>query len=98
MKTSKLCQIRTSPANIYLFKVNNRSSRKRCDICSKLTDVVLVFSLLTLNLLDTFFYCSIFDFEQVNVSWVMCFVLCTIFGEMQRRIQNPFKLVGWVIS
>ena len=25
------------PANIYLFKVNNRNSRKRCEICSKLT-------------------------------------------------------------
>ena len=24
-------------ANIYLFKVNNRNSRKRCEICSKLT-------------------------------------------------------------
>ena len=24
------------PANIYLFKVNNRSSRKRCEIFSKL--------------------------------------------------------------
>ena len=24
-------------ANIYLFKVNNRNSRKRCNICSKLT-------------------------------------------------------------
>ena len=25
------------PANIYLFKINNRNSRKRCEICSKLT-------------------------------------------------------------
>ena len=25
------------PANIYLFKVNNRNIRKRCEICSKLT-------------------------------------------------------------
>ena len=24
-------------SNIYLFKVNNRNTRKRCDICSKLT-------------------------------------------------------------
>ena len=27
----------TLTANIYLIKVNNRSSRKRCEICSKLT-------------------------------------------------------------
>ena len=25
------------PANVYLFKVNNRNTRKRCGICSKLT-------------------------------------------------------------
>ena len=25
------------PANIYLFKVNKRNSRKRCEICSKLS-------------------------------------------------------------
>ena len=25
------------PANTYLFKVNNRSTRKLCEICSKLT-------------------------------------------------------------
>ena len=25
------------PANIYLFKVNNKNNRKRCEICSKLT-------------------------------------------------------------
>ena len=25
------------PANIYLFKINNRNIRKRCEICSKLT-------------------------------------------------------------
>ena len=25
------------PANIYLLKVNNRNSRKKCEICSKLT-------------------------------------------------------------
>ena len=25
------------PANIYLFKFSNRNTRKRCEICSKLT-------------------------------------------------------------
>ena len=25
-----------NPANIYLFKVNNRNTRKRCEVCSKL--------------------------------------------------------------
>ena len=25
------------PGNIFLFKVNNRNTKKRCEICSKLT-------------------------------------------------------------
>ena len=28
---------KSSPADIYMFKVNNRNNRKRCEICSKLT-------------------------------------------------------------
>ena len=50
-------------ANIYLFKVNNKNTIKRCEICSKLaiktpgdiTDIVLVFLLLTLNIFHTIF-------------------------------------------
>ena len=54
------------PANIYLFKVNNKNSRKSCEIYSKLTKKptrmmsmtwVLVFFLLTLHMFHTFFYC-----------------------------------------
>ena len=29
--------LRDTPANIYLLKVNNRNTRKRCEICSKFT-------------------------------------------------------------
>ena len=47
------------PANIYLFKVNNRNTRKRCEICSKLTITFTPFSGV-----------SIVDFEHVIVSWV----------------------------
>ena len=32
-----LSDISFCPASIYLFKVKNRNSRKRCEICSKLT-------------------------------------------------------------
>ena len=35
----------------------------------KVIDVILVCLLLTLNIFQTFFYVSIVDFEQVNVSW-----------------------------
>ena len=31
------CFFYTHPAGIYLFKVNNRNTRTRCEICSKLT-------------------------------------------------------------
>ena len=48
----------TNPAGNYMFKVNNKSTRARCEICSKLTiktpeqclGVVLVSLLLTLNI------------------------------------------------
>ena len=47
------------PVGIYLLKVNNRDTRKRCEICSKLTikpiGVVLVSLLLTLNIFHTLF-------------------------------------------
>ena len=50
-----------NPANIYLFQVNNRNIRKRCEICLKLTiktpDIVLVVLLSTLNIFHTFFRC-----------------------------------------
>ena len=54
-----------NPAGMHLLKVNNKNSRTRCEICSKLTiktpgvfmvnfkhisHIVLVFPLLTLNM------------------------------------------------
>ena len=69
--------IKLFPANLYLFKVKNKNTRKRCEICLKLTikhqndviDVNLAFLLLTLNIFPTFSSVSIVDFEQVNVNW-----------------------------
>ena len=52
-----------SPVSIYLLKTNNRGTRTRCEICSKLTIktlfwcIVLVSLLLTLNIFHTLFYC-----------------------------------------
>ena len=54
-----------SPVGNYMFKVNNRNTRIRCEIYSKLTiktperrhDVVLVPLLLTLSIFHTLFYC-----------------------------------------
>ena len=52
---TKMCvgnwlQLRNCPTNIYLFKVNNRKTRKWCKIFSKLTITIL----LTLNIFHTF--------------------------------------------
>ena len=33
---STILAYKTSPANIYLLKINNRNTGKRCEICSKL--------------------------------------------------------------
>ena len=66
------------PLGIYVLKGNNRNTRKRSEICSKLTMknqndvsyVVLVFLSLTMKYLTPFSSVFIVDFEQVNVSWV----------------------------
>ena len=50
----------SNPVNIYLFKVNNRNTRKRPEICSKLITKT------------PFCVDFIVDVEQINVSWEMC--------------------------
>ena len=53
-----------SLAGNYMFKVNNRNTRTRCEICSKLT---------ICQLWTHFTPCSsvsIVNFEQVNAGWV----------------------------
>ena len=64
----------STPDDIYLFKANNRNTRKRREICSKLTvkqqkDVSKV--ILKFFFVDVFvkFFFSITNLEQVNVSW-----------------------------
>ena len=50
------------PVGIYMFKVNNRNTRIRCEICSKLT----------LKTQERCCHCSgvfIVNFEQVNAGW-----------------------------
>ena len=42
------------PDNNYLFKVSNRNTKNRCEICSQ-NDLVLVFLLSTLNIFQKFF-------------------------------------------
>ena len=63
-----------NPANIYLFNINNRNTRKGCEKCSKLTIKIQErrqwrrSGVFFVNLYFTLFSsASIFDFEQVNV-------------------------------
>ena len=71
------------PVGIYLLKVNNRNTRTRCEICSKLTiktmdnGVVLVSLLLTLNNFPPCSGVSIANFEHVNVDWVCWYSIKT---------------------
>ena len=56
-------QSNANPTNIYLFKVNNRNTRKKSEICSG------VFIVNFETYLTSFSSVSIVEFEQVNVSW-----------------------------
>ena len=76
--------IKHKPANIYLFKVSNRNSRKRCGICSKLT----------IKTTERHQNASVsnVDIEQVIICWKKITII-NIF--MQRRIQNPVNYLRW---
>ena len=62
------------PANIYLFKVNNRNTTKRCEICSKLIKIS------ERRQLTSFLSVSTVDLEQLNVNWVVCSDRLNIFN------------------
>ena len=66
---------KNSSTNIYLFKVNKSNTRKRREICLKLTIMSLqrrstVFIEYISYLFIPFSSLSTVGFEQVNVSWV----------------------------
>ena len=62
-------------AGIYLIKVNNRNTRIKCEICSRLTIKIPEWrpwrrSLLTLNIFTPCYSVSFVNFEHVNAAWV----------------------------
>ena len=72
---------KTYPVNIYLLKVSNRNTRKRCEIWSKLTIKTPerrhsrrsgVSFVNFEHIFTSFSSVSIVDFEQVNVSRIYC--------------------------
>ena len=74
------------PAGNYMFKVNNRNSRTRCELCSKLTikiperrhDVVLVSLLITLKHISHVVLVFILNIVHItlNVQLSAAYILC----------------------
>ena len=70
-----LWNVTSTAANIYLFKVKNKNTRKISEICFTLNmkmpgrSLVSLFS--TLSVFQSFFSVSIAVFEKVNVCWVV---------------------------
>ena len=71
------------PAGNYMFKVNNRNTRTRCEICSRLTiKTHLVSLLLTLNIFHTLFLLLtlwkniVFEDELLKVFLMNFFCIC----------------------
>ena len=62
-----------SPANIYLFKVNYRNTRKGVKYVYDVNDVISCFCNFK-HISHLFSSASIIDFEQVNLSWVPSFL------------------------
>ena len=66
--------------NKYMFKVQNKSTRKRCNICSKLTTRILeqrCSSVFNVNFehISRLSNVSIADVQQVNVCWESMMIL-----------------------
>ena len=79
------------PANKYVFKVNNRNTRKHESITTVLLTVVPVSSLLTLNIFHTFFSISGNGFEYVYVCWVSMSICMSM--ESYKVIEALIKFV-----
>ena len=88
-----------NPANIYLFKFNNRKTRKRSEICSKLTIKTLTSFWCFYCLLWIYFIpfstVSIVDFKQVNAGWVVAFSINNDFS-LKMIHQDSFVKVLYV--
>ena len=90
----------TLSAIIYLFKVNNRNTKKRCEICSKLIilceicfkviDIVLVSLLLTVHIFHTFSGTSI---VALSIIWFVGFlsveILLNSLGTNRLKVTYP---------
>ena len=90
------------PADFYLFKANNKCTRKRCEICSKLTiktperrhwrstGVFIV----NFEHISPLFLVFFVDFEHANVSWVS---LSTILNTSRCVFRTLSNIKGGVL-
>ena len=78
----------THPANIYLFKVSNRNTRKRCKICSKFTMLVtfLFWAYYAYNMLKVI--------ESVVITWLQNQKGPTLSDSVVFKIQSRVKIAA----
>ena len=70
---------KTNPAGNYLLKVNNRNTRTRCEICSKLTIKIPERCTGVINFEDMIAgweYCVLIDFISQYKLWIISEVFC----------------------
>ena len=84
----------SSPASIYLRKVNNRNTRKRCEICSKLTIKTPKrrqwrrFGVFIVNFEHISHLCSsvsVVNFEHVIAGWVLTMVFIAVHNQIKLK-------------
>ena len=90
------------PANIYLFKLNNRNNRKSGNICSRFT-VDLVSLLLNLNIFHTFYYfyswvCFPFPPSFLLQKQLKLISLFTIIMTIERTLSRSCSHIRWLPS
>ena len=78
-----------NPTNIYLLKVNNNNTIKKCEMCLKVT---------TKTYFISFSSASIVEFEQVNVSWKNPFHLKLLFHLFQSGSVLLFYFIAFIWS
>ena len=80
-----LCIIILCSTSNYMFKVNNRNARTRCEICSELT----------IKTPTAFYSVSIVNFEQVNTGWFAYpFQTNVLFLYPQKSPTSPENISG----
>ena len=74
---------------IYLLKVNNRNTRTRCEICSKLLIKTLVFVVVLVSILLTLNIFHILCVSTVNFEYAIAGWVLTLFS--QQFLSEPTK-------